>query len=62
MTLAARIAAGTTRPDDRVIVLSRRPGQLRLDLEVDLPRPRDEEIRYTAQFGHLAHAVREAIE
>lgn len=47
---------------DRVIVLSRRPGQLRLDLEVDLPRPRDEEIRYTPHFGRLAHCVRTAIE
>jgi len=47
---------------DRVIVLSRRPGQLRLDLQVDLPRPRDEGIRYTPQFGHLAQAVRAAIE
>jgi NitT/TauT family transport system ATP-binding protein len=47
---------------DRVIVLSRRPGQLRLDLQVDLPRPRDEGIRYTPQFGRLAQAVRAAIE
>lgn len=47
---------------DRVIVLSRRPGQLRLDLQVDLPRPRDEEIRYTPRFGHLAHLLRTAIE
>jgi NitT/TauT family transport system ATP-binding protein len=47
---------------DRVIVLSRRPGQLRLDLQVDLPRPRDDEIRYTPQFGHLAHLLRAAIE
>jgi NitT/TauT family transport system ATP-binding protein len=47
---------------DRVIVLSRRPGRLRLDLQVDLPRPRDEEIQYTPQFGRLAHTLRAAIE
>jgi NitT/TauT family transport system ATP-binding protein len=47
---------------DRVIVLSRRPGQLRLDLQVNLPRPRDEGIRYTPQFGRLAQAVRATIE
>jgi NitT/TauT family transport system ATP-binding protein len=47
---------------DRVLVLSQRPGRLRLDLKVDLPRPRDEEVQYTPQFGRLAHAVRAAIE
>lgn len=47
---------------DRVIVLSRRPGQLRLDLQVELPRPRDDEIRYTPQFGRLATKLRAAIE
>ncbi len=46
---------------DRVLVLSHRPGQLRLDLPVELPRPRDENIRYTAAFGSLARQVRSAI-
>jgi NitT/TauT family transport system ATP-binding protein len=47
---------------DRVLVLSPRPGQLRLDLHVDLPRPREEEIRYTPAFSALARRVRAAIE
>ena len=47
---------------DRVLVLSPRPGRLRLDLPVDLPRPRDEDIRYTPAFSALARQVRAAIE
>lgn len=47
---------------DRVLVLSQRPGQIRLDLPVDLPRPRSEDLLYTAEFGRLARQVREAIE
>jgi NitT/TauT family transport system ATP-binding protein len=47
---------------DRVLVLSPRPGHLRLDLAVDLPRPREEEIRYSPRFSELARQVRSAIE
>jgi len=46
---------------DRVLVLTPRPGRLRLDLCVDLPRPRDEGVLYTPAFGDLARQVREAI-
>lgn len=46
---------------DRVLVLSPRPGSLRLDLAVDLPRPRQEEMLYTPKFGSLASQVRRAI-
>jgi NitT/TauT family transport system ATP-binding protein len=46
---------------DRVLVLSPRPGQLRCDLPVDLPRPREEEMRYTPAFGALAQQIRAAI-
>ena len=46
---------------DRVLVLSPRPGHVRLDLPVDLPRPREDEFRYSAHFGSLAHQVRQAI-
>jgi NitT/TauT family transport system ATP-binding protein len=46
---------------DRVLVLSPRPGRLRLDLQVDLPRPRQEEIIYTPEFGDLARQLRRAI-
>ena len=47
---------------DRVLVLSRRPGTVRLDLKVDLPRPRTEEVRFTAHFGRLAKKLRAALE
>ena len=47
---------------DRVLVLSPRPGRLFLDLTVDLPRPRVEDIRYTSGFSALARQVRLAIE
>jgi NitT/TauT family transport system ATP-binding protein len=43
---------------DRVLVLSARPGQIRLDVRVDLPRPRKEAIRYTQQFGEKARIIR----
>lgn len=46
---------------DRVLVLTPRPGRLRLDLSINLPRPRDEEVRYTPVFGELARQVKEAI-
>jgi NitT/TauT family transport system ATP-binding protein len=47
---------------DRVLVLSQRPGRLRLDVRVDLPRPRVEETRYSKEFSNLARRVRAAIE
>src|SRR6185436_2269006 len=47
---------------DRVLVLTQRPGKVKLDLKVDLPRPRGDDIRYTPHFGKLARKLREAIE
>jgi NitT/TauT family transport system ATP-binding protein len=47
---------------DRVLVFTQRPGRIKLDLDVDLPRPRLEEVRYTAHFGRLARRLKEAIE
>jgi NitT/TauT family transport system ATP-binding protein len=46
---------------DRVVVLTSRPGRLQLELMVDLPRPREEEMRYTTRFGELAQQLRTAI-
>ncbi len=46
---------------DRVLVLSPRPGKLRMDVAIDLPRPRQEHMRYTKEFGELAQRLREAI-
>lgn len=47
---------------DRVLVLSSRPGRLRLDLAVRLPRPRIDDIRYSPAFSELARHIRSAIE
>ena len=47
---------------DRVLVLTQRPGKIKLDVEVDLPRPRTDDIRYTSPFGKLAKKLRGAIE
>jgi len=46
---------------DRVLVLTQRPGRIKLDLTVDLPRPRKDEVRYTPHFGKLARKLKEAI-
>ena len=46
---------------DRVLVLTQRPGSIKLDLKVDLPRPRKDEMRYTAHFGKLAKSLKKAI-
>lgn len=47
---------------DRVLVLSQRPARIKLDLAVDLPRPRRSGMRYTAEFGELAAKLRGGIE
>jgi NitT/TauT family transport system ATP-binding protein len=47
---------------DRVLVLSQRPGRMRLDFRVDLPRPRTDEMRYTAHFGEMESRLKAAIE
>jgi NitT/TauT family transport system ATP-binding protein len=47
---------------DRVLVLSARPAQLKLDLRIDLARPHRSALRYTAEFGALAAKLRSAIE
>jgi NitT/TauT family transport system ATP-binding protein len=46
---------------DRVLVLSERPAHITLELQVDLPRPRQSDIRYAPQFGLLARRLRGAI-
>jgi len=47
---------------DRVLVLTQRPGKIKMDVAVDLPRPRNDYIRYTPHFGKLARKLRESIE
>jgi len=47
---------------DRVLVLTARPGKIKLDLTVDIPRPREDDIRYTQHFGMLSRKLKDAIE
>jgi NitT/TauT family transport system ATP-binding protein len=47
---------------DRVLALSPRPGTIRAEVWVDLPRPRTLEVMYTEFFGAISRRVREAIE
>ena len=44
---------------DRVIVLSARPGEVKRELKVDLPRPRHQRMIVGSEFGH---SVRELLE
>ncbi len=46
---------------DRALVLTARPGQVCLDVPIDFPRPRVDEMRYSCEFGDLAKTIRGAI-
>ncbi len=46
---------------DRVLVFTPRPGRICMDVEVNFPRPRQEEIRYTPEFATLARKLKLAI-
>jgi NitT/TauT family transport system ATP-binding protein len=47
---------------DRVLVLSRRPASVCLNLPISLPRPRKLEMTHTQAFGKLAGKIREGIQ
>jgi NitT/TauT family transport system ATP-binding protein len=46
---------------DRVMVLSPRPGMIKLSLPIDLPRPRQPEMRYLPEFSLLSQTLRESL-
>ncbi len=46
---------------DTVYVMSRRPGRILARRAIDLPRPRDLEVTYSAAFTDLVHELRERI-
>jgi NitT/TauT family transport system ATP-binding protein len=46
---------------DRVIVMSNRPGRIRLDLPVDLPRPRDVNTEKHPRFLEITQTVRDLL-
>ena len=47
---------------DRVLAISPQPGQIRLNLEVNLPRPRQDSDRYSSEFMTLTHKLRDALQ
>ena len=47
---------------DRVLAISPQPGNIRLDLEIGLKRPRADEDRFTPEFVSLTQQLRQAIE
>ncbi len=46
---------------DRILALSPRPGTITLDRHVDLSRPRQPSMRYSATFSQLAQTLRESL-
>jgi NitT/TauT family transport system ATP-binding protein len=47
---------------DRVIVFSHRPGTIRSEFDIALPRPRDMDIKSDPQFLHLENQIWKQIE
>jgi NitT/TauT family transport system ATP-binding protein len=46
---------------DRVVVLTARPGRVKLDLRIDLPRPRDPAMKETVEFARYTAEMRRAL-
>lgn len=46
---------------DRVIVFTARPGRVKLDVKIDLPRPRDLRLKREARFVEIERAIWETI-
>lgn len=46
---------------DRLIVMSRRPGRIRLDIPIDLPRPRDANTENHPRFLEIRQAARDLL-
>jgi len=46
---------------DRVVVLTARPGRVKLALPIELPRPRDPAIKDTVEFARYTGALRRAL-
>jgi NitT/TauT family transport system ATP-binding protein len=46
---------------DRIVIMSKRPGRIRLDIPVDLPRPRDAGTAKLPRFVEITQLAREVI-
>jgi NitT/TauT family transport system ATP-binding protein len=47
---------------DRVLVMTPRPGRVRMDLKIDFPRPRSLKVTSTAEFGRYAEQIRDLLD
>lgn len=47
---------------DRVVIMTSRPGRVLEEISIDLPRPRDREVRDTPEFVELRRRVRAAVD
>jgi NitT/TauT family transport system ATP-binding protein len=47
---------------DRVLVMTPRPGKVRLDLKIDFPRPRTLQVMREQKFADYAHEIRECLD
>jgi NitT/TauT family transport system ATP-binding protein len=51
---------------DRVVVMTARPGRVKEVVDIDLPRPRDEDVRssdaFNAYRGHVWQALRDEVQ
>jgi NitT/TauT family transport system ATP-binding protein len=47
---------------DRVLVMTPRPGRVRMDLKIDFPRPRSLKITSTPEFGRYAEQIRDLLD
>jgi NitT/TauT family transport system ATP-binding protein len=46
---------------DRVLVMSRRPGRIKADLRIELPRPRHQAVTTSAAFRAYEHRLKEIV-
>ncbi len=46
---------------DRIFCMSARPGRVIAEREVKLPRPRDLDVTYSAEFAEIVHELRSHI-
>jgi NitT/TauT family transport system ATP-binding protein len=46
---------------DRVITMSSRPGRIVADLRIELPRPRDESLEFSADFQSYVYSVKKTL-
>jgi NitT/TauT family transport system ATP-binding protein len=46
---------------DRILIMSPRPGRIRADIAVDLPRPRNADTAKLARFQEIKQQVRDIV-